>query len=241
MALADFLKTINQTGGVNPQQSPIGQSNPSMQTSSTPSPFGDMSQKLEGKNDKLKLMLYALGGALKGDKDFVQNTLALQQMQEGKKKQEAQKQKYQDFLAKLPEGSFKDLATALGPSKLDDLLLERYKAETKGIDDTARQREYSQLQSILEDPNKTPEEKDLAKKFFAGITGGKSKEQTIRELVASLAKTINPYTQQLYTPDEISAQIQQIDPLLSGTYGQQSPQPAPGSFGYKKYKVTPEG
>jgi len=129
MALADFLKTINQTGGVNPQQSPIGQSNPSMQTSSTPSPFGDMSQKLEGKNDKLKLMLYALGGALKGDKDFVQNTLALQQMQEGKKKQEAQKKKYEEFLAKLPEGSFKDLATALGPSKLDDLLLERYKAE----------------------------------------------------------------------------------------------------------------
>lgn len=129
MALADFLKTINQTGGINPQQSPVGQSNPSMQTTSTPSPFGDMSQKLEGKNDKLKLMLYALGGALKGDKDFVQNTLALQQMQEGKKKQEAQKKKYEEFLAKLPEGSFKDLATTLGPSKLDDLLLERYKAE----------------------------------------------------------------------------------------------------------------
>jgi len=83
----------------------------------------------DSKNQKLSLMLYALGGALKGDKDFVQNTLALQQMQEGKKKQEAQKKKYEEFLAKLPEGSFKDLATTLGPSKLDDLLLERYKAE----------------------------------------------------------------------------------------------------------------
>jgi hypothetical protein len=95
----------------------------------SPSPFGDMSNKLQDKSQRLALMLYALGGALKGDKDFVQNTLALQQMQEGKKKQEAQKKKYQDFLAKLPDGSFKDLATALGPSKLDDLLLERYKAE----------------------------------------------------------------------------------------------------------------
>lgn len=95
------------------------------------SPFGDMSEKLDSKSQGLALMLYALGGALKGDKDFVQNTLALQQMQEGKKKQEAQKKKYEEFLAKLPEGSFKDLATTLGPSKLDDLLLERYKAETK--------------------------------------------------------------------------------------------------------------
>jgi len=95
----------------------------------SPSPFGDMSNKLQDKSQGLALMLYALGGALKGDKDFVQNTLALQQMQEGKKKQEAQKKKYQDFLAKLPDGSFKDLATALGPDKLDTLLVERYKAE----------------------------------------------------------------------------------------------------------------
>ena len=125
MANENILKLLGQSNISNPLQSPI--SNPA--TTSNPSPFGNMSNKLEGKSQGLALMLYALGGALKGDKDFVQNTLALQQMQEGKKKQEAQKQKYQDFLAKLPEGSFKDLATALGPSKLDDLLLERYKAE----------------------------------------------------------------------------------------------------------------
>ena len=35
----------------------------------------------KGKNDKLSLMLYAFGGALKGDKNFVQNTMQLQQMQ----------------------------------------------------------------------------------------------------------------------------------------------------------------
>ena len=44
----------------------------------------------KGKNDKLSLMLFALGGALKGDKNFVQNTMQLQQMQEGKRKQEEQ-------------------------------------------------------------------------------------------------------------------------------------------------------
>ena len=62
-----------QPGGVQPMQSPIGMP-----------PIDDKSDK----NQKLSLMLYALGGALKGDKDFVQNTLALQNMQEGKKKKE---------------------------------------------------------------------------------------------------------------------------------------------------------
>ena len=133
-----FINLFTQPGSTQPsanlveQQPPVNL--PPYITPITPtpkggSPFGDMSDKLSGKNKQLGLMLFALGGALRGDKDFVKDTLALQQMQEGKEKQEAQKKKYQDFLAKLPDGSFKDLATALGPSKLDDLLLERYKAE----------------------------------------------------------------------------------------------------------------
>lgn len=130
MVNENILNFLGQFGGgqSQPLQSPAGFVQQQKQReippymTSTVDPGND-------KNDKLRLMLFALGGALKGDKDFVQNTLALQQMQEGKKKQEAQKKKYQDFLAKLPDGSFKDLATALGPSKLDDLLLERYKAE----------------------------------------------------------------------------------------------------------------
>ena len=60
-----------QPGGVQPMQSPIGMP-----------PINDKADK----NQQLGLLLYALGGALKGDKDFVQNTLALQNMQEGKKK-----------------------------------------------------------------------------------------------------------------------------------------------------------
>ena len=63
-----------QPGGVQPMQSPIGMP-----------PVGSADK--DAKNQKLSLMLYALGGALKGDKDFVKNTLALQNMQAGKKKQ----------------------------------------------------------------------------------------------------------------------------------------------------------
>ena len=85
-----------------------------------------------GKNDKLSLMLYALGGALKGDKNFVQSTMQLQQMQEGKKKQEEKKKNYQDFLSTLdPDSPFYSLTKSMGYENLDSLLLERYKAENK--------------------------------------------------------------------------------------------------------------
>lgn len=86
------------------------------------------------KNQKLGLMLHALGGALKGDKNFVQNTLAIQTMQEGKKKQEERKKNYQDFLATLnPESPFYDLSKAMGADKLDQLLLKRYEMEQKQL------------------------------------------------------------------------------------------------------------
>lgn len=85
-----------------------------------------------GKNDQLGLMLHALGGALKGDKSFVQNTMQLQKMQEGKKKQEEKKKNYQDFLSTLdPDSPFYNLTKSMGYENLDNLLLERYKAENK--------------------------------------------------------------------------------------------------------------
>ena len=108
-------------GGIQ-QQYPVTPPTPMPTPTPTVSPKSD-------KNEMLAMMLYALGGALKGDKNFVQNTLQLQQMQEGKKKEKAKKEKYDDFIKGLPQGSFKDLAKAMGPDQLDKLLLERYKAE----------------------------------------------------------------------------------------------------------------
>jgi hypothetical protein len=174
MANQNILNLLGQFGGgqSQPLQSPAGFVQqqqgvklPPYITPTTPtprggSPFGDMSDKLDSKSQGLALMLYALGGALKGDKDFVQNTLALQQMQEGKKKQEEQKKKYEEFLAKLPDGSFKDLATALGPSKLDDLLLERYKAEQPKEMDIGDYKAYL-ANKILNKIPLTTEDKEL--------------------------------------------------------------------------------
>jgi len=99
---------------------------PEPQQITTPKPMPTSN----GKNDKLALMLYALGGALKGDKNFVQNTMQLQQMQEGKKKQEEKKKNFQEFMETIPkESPFYDLAKTMGPENLDKLLIERYKAE----------------------------------------------------------------------------------------------------------------
>jgi hypothetical protein len=85
------------------------------------------------KNEKLAFMLYALGGALKGDKNFVQNTLALEEMQEGKKKRDAKKKSFKEFLDNMQEGPTKDLAKVMGYENIDKFALESLKAETKKL------------------------------------------------------------------------------------------------------------
>jgi len=103
------------------------------------------------RNEKLSMMLYALGGALKGDEDFVVKTLEFKEMQEGKKKEKEQKEAYDEFLKKLPDGSFKDLTKALGYKKLPELLLKRYEAEQpKPVDPSKaiKQEELMVLQKL---------------------------------------------------------------------------------------------
>ena len=108
-------------------------------------------KRLKGeRNKKLGFMLYALGGALRGDKDFVQNTMALQAMKEGKEKQEAQKKKFEKFIKTLdPKSSFYDLAKALGPEKLDALLLKRYEAEEKAKLEASKTPTYNEQKSEI--------------------------------------------------------------------------------------------
>lgn len=78
------------------------------------------------KNQKLGMMLYALGGALRGDKNFVQNTLALQEMQEGKAKEKARIETLRkavtnpEFAAKYPWA--KDMYDLAGPDALSPIV-----------------------------------------------------------------------------------------------------------------------
>jgi len=102
-----------QPGGVQPMQSPIGMP-----------PVG--SAQKDAKSQKMAMLLYALGGALKGDKDFVKNTLALQEMQEGKAKEKARIDALRkavtdpEFAAKYPWA--KDMYNLAGPDALSPIV-----------------------------------------------------------------------------------------------------------------------
>tara|TARA_R100000805_G_C3606337_1_gene106815 strand:- start:315 stop:1196 length:882 start_codon:yes stop_codon:yes gene_type:complete len=92
-------------------------------------------------SERLGLMLYALGGALRGDKDFVSKTIQLREMKEGKKKEAEQKKAFDEFLKTLdPDSPFYDLAKTMGPQNLDKLLLERYKASVPKEETSAQMR-----------------------------------------------------------------------------------------------------
>ena len=90
------------------------------------------------KNQQLGMMLYAFGGALKGDKNFVQNTLALEQMQEGKKKKEERnrllKQFAQDPANKQKMPWLEDVYTLLG-DKAADTIADNIVKSYQGVDD----------------------------------------------------------------------------------------------------------
>ena len=130
MAFGDILKAFNQSGGqpgaVQPMQSPIGMP-----------PIDDKASK----NQKLGMMLYALGGALKGDKNFVQNTLALQEMQEGKAKEKARIETLRktvtnpEFAAKYPWAKdMYDLAGADALSPIVSGIASSYKPTTDSVE-----------------------------------------------------------------------------------------------------------
>jgi hypothetical protein len=106
----------------------LGPVTPQPQPTQTPNPMGG------GKNDKLALMLYALGGALKGDKNFVQNTMQLQNIQDAKKREKEMKENWQKALGNL-EGSINptllELARVVGPEKGAGLVASGLSTGTK--------------------------------------------------------------------------------------------------------------
>lgn len=153
MAFGDILKAFNQSGGqpgaMQPMQSPIGMP-----------PIDDKASK----NQKLGMMLYAFGGALKGDKNFVQNTMALEQMQEGKKKQEERSKLLKQF-AQDPANQQKmpwlgDVYTLLGDKAADTIADNIVKSYSPISDDsTESERTRSRYLTLSQKPNLNQTEK----------------------------------------------------------------------------------
>lgn len=146
-------------GGVQPMQTPTGQA----------SPVAPNANAASDKNQRLGLMLFALGGALRGDEDFVQKTIQIQQMQEGKKKEQAEQEKYDDFVRKLPDGTFKDLALAVGKQGLNQLLFEKYKSEQpKSLDPSKaiKREEYDVVMALKENDGNIDDLTEYQKVIF---------------------------------------------------------------------------
>ena len=155
--MVDFGKMLQaynvsggQPGAMQPMQSPIGMP-----------PVG--SAQKDAKSQKMAMLLYALGGALKGDKDFVKNTLALQEMQEGKAKEKARIDALRkavtdpEFAAKYPWA--KDMYNLAGPDALSPIvsgIASSYKPTT---DQTSDYRNYL---NTLNDPRSATGEGFLA-------------------------------------------------------------------------------
>ena len=194
---------------------------------------------MSARNERLGLMLYALGGALRGDENFVQNTLALQQMQEGKKKQEARKKAYDEFLEKLDKDSpFYDLAKAMGAENLDKLLLERYRAETaeeQPAQVPADIQKLNQVKSLRErlnpsSPNYDPSYTEERFRQDASVLGvssnlfAKTKTEFIEEYMEQMRAMKSPASgRPIYTDEQLRESAESAYELI---YGQQ-PQPQP--------------
>ena len=184
-----------------------------------------------GKNKQLALMLYALGGALKGDKNFVQNTMKLQQMQEGKKKEKEMEENWNKALGKI-EGSVNpilfEFAKILGPERGTSIIASGI---GKKEDKTAAMINLEAYNKIKETGK--PEEIAIAERVLIGTRQNKPIDQMKKELIANLLKQTNALGDPL-SEDEINNRLGLFDTLV----GTQAPaNNNTGSFQVGGYKV----
>lgn len=165
-------------------------------------------------SERLGLMLYALGGALRGDKDFVSKAIQLREMKEGKKKEAEQKKAFDEFLVKaekegtLPQTAI-DLARMVGAERGTSLILDSLKKDKQ----TAAQMNLEAYKKIAQ--TGTPEEIEIAERVLIGARTGKSIEQLRNETVANLSKSTNPITGEPLTTEEIRDRLKIFDDLIA--------------------------
>lgn len=123
----------------------------------------------DAKNQKLGMMLYALGGALKGDKNFVQNTMALQEMQEGKKKKEEKEKAWGDVLTRMEgvvDPRMLEVAKLLGAEKGAALIIPNKKDQTEFQINSSRLLELDAIDPLKLSSTQTKEKNILEQKIY---------------------------------------------------------------------------
>lgn len=106
------------------------------------------------RNKKIGFMLYALGGALKGDKNFVQNTMALQEISDAKEKQEKQNKLWTDWVDKNKETldpQLQSLAEILPPEKGIELVSKSFGSDRDTFERFGVFKNGQQVGTVLKD------------------------------------------------------------------------------------------
>lgn len=203
-------------------------------------------QRRGAKNEKLAYMLYALGGALRGDKNFVQNTLALQQMEEGKKKKEAQKKAFDEFLGKY-EGKIDpritDFAKVLGPEKGSEIVMREFVDPEDTPADILKLEKVGILRSRLDPSSPNYDSSYTLEQFnqdisVLGVTS-KALEKTKKQFIADYmkegrkAKTFSG--QKVYSDEELKIMAEKAYNMVYG--GTEAPAPTPPPVDEKSQEI----
>ena len=130
-SMQDLMASLPGSPGSQPQVAPTF--NPQINTQQLAANVQtNQDAAKSAKNQKLSLMFYALSGALKGDKNFMQNTLALQAMQEGKKKEEERKKRYDEMMEKMdPNSPLYEFAKVMGSDGVDKVAEAQFDFATR--------------------------------------------------------------------------------------------------------------
>lgn len=184
------------------------------QPQQTPNPMGG------GKNDKLALMLYALGGALRGDKNFVQNTMQLQNIQDAKKREKEMKENWQKALGNL-EGSVNptliELARVVGPEKGAGLVAsgigkeKKLTADQENYNLAVKQGYKGTFMDYMKEKKAPLVTIDQGQKVFeqeAAKAGFKTQQEA--------AKTVEGYSDIENRLDILAKQLEGADPVQTG-------------------------
>lgn len=205
-------------------KNPFGlvQSQPQLNLPSTITPITPPTQKptIGNKNQQLGSMLYALGGALRGDKNFVENTMQLQNIQDAKKREKEMKENWQKALGNL-EGSVNptlvELARVVGPEKGAGLIASGIGKEKKLTADqenyklAVKQGYEGTFMDYMKEKKAPLVTIDQGQKVFeqeAAKAGFKTQQQA--------AETVEGYSDIENRLDILAKQLEGADPVKTG-------------------------
>ena len=164
----------------------------------------------------LAYMLIALGGALRGDKNFIQNTMAIKDAQTEKERREAQKKRYDELLKEMdPESDLYTLAKSLGPEDLRTVAVESFRVS--GAKSKAQADLLSKLAEEERAEKRTLEKEERAEKRTLEKEGRAEKrtlEKEGRAEARQIEKEERAEARKKITKSDIEAKL--ITKILSG-------------------------